>query len=207
MKKLCIEVSGSAMTKAIRFTQKLDNYNYKNIDSNSTVSGEYNLKGHSYSWAVPLQFAYLLDAHKANTTYDLYGVIGASFEMNTTTGFSETSSSVHTGNYQGVVQGTRINIQETSPQPGVTTQWFNIIAGFKINAILRHIGLIDYGITYHFPISDAGLYHVESIISNNQYGSIYKGDFYPRLSFVDIKLCYYFLNFENGKGRKSYRYN
>lgn len=199
--KLCLELSPAVMTKTISFQQTAD-YTYKNIGGSSSTNGKYTLKAQSYSWEVPLTFAWLLDAHAAQTTYNLYAVAGTSFESNTTGGYSETSSSVSHGAIDP--QTTVAYVQNTLPGNGVTTQWWNIILGFKINAILSRVGLIDYGISWHFPLSTASLHHFDYIIANNQYGSVYTADVYPRLSYIDVKLCYYFLNLQ--QGRKKYRF-
>lgn len=199
--KFFLELAPTIVSKHIRFGQKTKGYGYQTIDSSLYVDVDYTLTAGSYSYELPLSTGYLLHHHEAATTYDLYGVIGASYEMNTTRGYNYSSSGVAVGNFTNF----RTEPATTYPDAGLQQEWFNAIIGFKINAILRKVGLIEYGLSYHFPLQSAGRHTVSTIITNNQYASVYSGDFYPRLSYIDIKLCYYFLNFKKNEGVKHYR--
>ncbi len=197
-KRLCIETGGNITTRSVTFRMNLDEYSYNSLGGSSSISSYSDTRSPGYAIGIPLQIGYLLDKHNAKTVYDLYGLLGATYEMHTTLPYaygagvtSQSGSSI-------------TNNRNFYPGAGVQTNWFNIIAGFKINAILRKVGLIEYGLRYHFPLSPAGRYHVETVVSNGVYGSAFTGDFYPRLSYIDIHLTYYFLNFEKGTGRKKY---
>ena len=41
----------------------------------------------------------------------------------------------------------------------------NIVAGMNINAILRGVGLIDYGFTFHLPMGNAAGYTIASDVN------------------------------------------
>ncbi len=198
--KVCIETGGNISSRSVTFRLNLDEYTYNNVGSSSSISSFNDIRSTGYSIAVPVQVGFLLDHHEQTTTYDLFGLLGASYEMYTTGEYSYGSS---TSSYAGNIIS---NAQNFTPDAGVQTNWISAIAGFKINAILRNVGLIEYGLRYHFPISTAGKYHVETIVANGTYGSVFMGDFYPRLSYIDFHLTYYFLNFNSGEGVKHYKF-
>ncbi|HEY9176110.1 MAG TPA: hypothetical protein VIN07_00400 [Flavipsychrobacter sp.] len=198
--RMCIETGGNFTTRSITFRMNLDEYSYNSLGGSSSVSSYSDTRSPGYAIGIPLQIGYLLDKHNAKTVYDFYGLLGASYEMHTTLPYAYGSVTSQTGS-------SITNNRNFYPGEGVRTNWVNIVAGFKINAILRRVGLIEYGLRYHFPLSHAGLYHVETIVSNGTYGSAFTGDFYPRLAYMDFHLTYYFLSFEKGTGRKKYRYN
>ena len=175
----------------------LDEYSYNSLGGSSSISSYSDTRSPGYAIGIPLQVGYLLDRHNAKTVYDFYGLLGLSYEMHTTLPYSYGSVTSQTGS-------SVTNNRNFYPGEGVKTNWVNIIAGFKINAILRKVGLIEYGLRYHFPLSHAGRYHVETVVSNGVYGSAFTGDFYPRLTYMDFHFTYYFLNFEKGTGRKKY---
>lgn len=198
--RICIETGGNFTTRSITFRMNLDEYSYNSLGGSSSISSYSDTRSSGYAIGIPLQIGYLLDKHDAKTVYDFYGLLGASYEMHTTLAYAYGSVTSQTGS-------SITNNRNFYPGAGVQTNWINIIAGFKINAILRKVGLIEYGLRYHFPLSHAGLYHVESVVSNGIYGSAFTGDFYPRLAYMDFHLTYYLLSFEKGTGRKKYRYN
>ncbi|MCB9044513.1 MAG: hypothetical protein H6550_00105 [Chitinophagales bacterium] len=196
--KMCIETGGNITTRSVTFRMKLDEYSYNNIGSSSSISSYSDQRSTGYAIAIPLQVGFLLDHHEEKTTYDLFGLLGASYEMHTTTGYAYGAT---TYSQSGTSVSNGMNF---APVAGVKTNWVNIIAGFKINAILRRVGLIDYGIRYHFPLSTAGKYHVETVVGNGTYGSVFTGDFYPHLSYIDFHITYYLLNLKGGEGIKHY---
>ncbi len=200
-KRLCIETGGNITTRSITFRMNLDEYSYNSLGGSSSISSYSDTRSSGYAIGIPLQVGYLLDKHDAKTVYDFYGLLGASYEMHTTLAYAYGAGvTSQSGN-------SITNNRNFYPGSGVQTNWINIIAGFKINAILRHVGLIEYGLRYHFPLSHAGQYHVETVVSNGAYGSVFTGDFYPRLAYMDFHFTYYFLSYEKGAGRKKYRYN
>lgn len=199
--RLCIETGGNITTRSVTFRLNLDEYSYNSLGGGSSISSFNDIRSSGYAIGIPLQIGYLLDKHNAKTVYDFYGLLGASYEMHTTLAYAY-------GTNTSSQSGTSIsNSRNFYPGEGVQTNWINIIAGFKINAILRRVGLIEYGLRYHFPLSHAGQYHVETVVSNGAYGSVFTGDFYPRLAYMDFHFTYYFLSYEKGTGRKRYRYN
>lgn len=198
--KICFETGATASTRSIVFRQKLDNYTYTSLTSSNSVSAQNTVRATGYAFSVPLQVGFQLDHHQERTTYDLFGLLGCSYESFTTTGFYYGSSGVSTGNMTSISK-----VNSIAPQSGQQSNWISIIAGFKINAVLRKIGLIEYGLRYHYPLSNAGLYNVSTLIANNTYAYTFSGDFYPRLSYLDFHLTYYFLNFRHGNGTQHYR--
>jgi len=197
---LCIETGGNISSRSVTFRLNIDEYSYNNVGGSSSISSFNDIRSTGYSIAVPMQVGFLLDHHEQATTYDLFGLLGASYEMYTTGDYAYGSRTFSQA-------GSTVNSAKNfSPVAGVQTNWISVIAGFKINAILRNVGLIDYGIRYHFPLSDAGKYHVETVVSNGIYGSVFMGDFYPKLSYIDFHLTYYFLNFKGGEGVKHYKF-
>lgn len=197
--KVCFETGGTISSKSIVFKLKLDEYSYNNLNNSSSISSKNNIRGTGYSLSVPAQLGYLINHHEANTTYDVFALAGASYELYTAGGYSSESATTNSN-------GTISNVNNKAPQAGQQTSWVNVIAGFKINAILRRVGLVEYGMRYHYPLGNAGKYQVETILSNGIYGSVFAGEFYPRLSYVDFHITYYFLNFKGGEGVKHYKY-
>ena len=194
--RLCVETGGNITTRSVTFRMNLDEYSYNNIGSSSSISSYSDTRSPGYAIGI-LQVGYLLDRHNAKTVYDFYGLLGLSYEMHTTLPYSYGSVTSQTGS-------SVTNNRNFYPGEGVKTNWVNIIAGFKINAILRKVGIIEYGLRYHFPLSHAGRYHVETVVSNGVYGSAFTGDFYPRLTYMDFHFTYYLLSLEKGTGRKKY---
>lgn len=198
--KICIETGANITTRTAIFRFNFDNYTFNNLSGiGSTISGNSKIQVEGYAWAIPLQVCVLLNHHEAKTTYDLFGLIGASYETYQSGDESYTSATSNkNGNF--------LNTAATLPPEGIQNSWVNIIAGFKINAILRKVGLVEYGLRYHYPIVPAGKYNVQFAIANGTYGSAFVGDFYPHLSYVDFHFTYYLLNLKAGEGVKHYRY-
>lgn len=205
IKDFCVETGANLSSRTVVFKLKVDNYNYNNLGGSSSISAQNRTMAAGYSFSVPLILGYKLSHHELKTTYDLFGLLGSSYENYTFFGYSYASSSTSTAG--GGTTGIATNTNNTYPLEGNNTNWINIIAGFKIHAILRKVGLVEYGIRYHYPLSNAGKYSVSTVVTNNTYGSVFGGDFYPRLSYFDFHFTYYFLNLEGGTGRKKYNYN
>lgn len=198
--KVCFETGVNVTSRSVVYKMKLDEYSYNNLNGSTTISSNTDVRATGYAWAIPLQIGFLLDHHEAVTTYDLFGIVGASYENHTSGSLSYGASVVTTGG----TGPSFTNIDNLQPAPGTQTTWYNAIIGFKINAILRKVGLIEYGLRYHYPLSNAGLYRIETIVANTTYGSVFNGDFYPRLSYLDFHLTYYFLNFRE-RGKPKYK--
>lgn len=205
VKDFCVETGANLSSRSVVFKLKVDDYNYNNLSGSSSISAQNRSIATGYSFSVPLILGYKLSHHELKTNYDLFGLLGSSYDNYTFFGYSYTSSSTTAGG--GSVTSISTNTNNSYPLEGNNTSWINIIAGFKIHAILRKVGLVEYGIRYHYPLSNAGKYSVNTIVTNNTYGSVFGGDFYPRLSYFDFHFTYYFLNLEAGTGRKKYRYN
>lgn len=197
--KFLIETGANASSRTTVFRLNLDNLTFNNLNSSTSISGQNSIRALGHSYSFPLILGGLIHEHDANYTYNVFGLLGAAYEMYT---FDEYSFEHATSNSSGSIT----NVLETTPAAGTQTNWINVVAGFKIRAILLKVGLIEYGLRYHYPISYAGNYKVSTAIANNTYGSVFTGDFYPRLSYLDFHLTYYFLNFKKNEGLKKYRY-
>lgn len=200
---ICIETGATAATRSIVFKMDLENLAYNSIGSSNSVSASSTVRATGYSFSAPLLLGYKIYDHSAKTVYHVFGLLGASYEHYTSTGYNYINATASTGSGAG---SGFFNISTVYPEPGTTANWINVIAGFKINAILSKVGLVEYGLRYHYPIKNAGQYSVKTIVSNGIYASVFDGDFYPRLSYFDFHFTYYFFNLEKGK-RKRYKYN
>ena len=196
---LLVETGANASSRSVVFRLNLDNLTFNNLNSSTSISGQNTIRALGHSYSFPLIFGGLLHQHEEKYTYEVFGLLGAEYEMYT---FDEYSFEHATTNSSGSVT----NVLQTTPASGTQNNWVNVVAGFKIRAILLKVGLIEYGLRYHYPISNAGNYVVSTAVANNTYGSVFTGDFYPRLSYLDFHLTYYFLNFRNGEGAKKYKY-
>lgn len=203
---ICIETGATAATRSVVFKMMLTNMGYNSINGSSSVSANSTVRATGYSFSAPLLLGYKMHDHSAQTVYNVFGLLGASYEQFTSTGYSYVSSSTSTTGSGATTSSSIVNTSTGHPQSGQTANWINVIAGFKINAILRKVGLVEYGLRYHYPITNAGKYSVNTVVSNGIYGSVFDGDFYPRLSYFDFHFTYYFFNLENGM-RKRYKYD
>jgi hypothetical protein len=156
----------------------------------------------SHSYELPFLLSYNVHRHDWNDiVYDLYLSGGFSYEMNKYYGVSWTFTSVNTNS--GNVYSDPIDDQLL----GTSGKWVNFIFGFKVNTIIQKIGLIDYGLTWHIPLAETDAYSVESRVKDidNNIDHTITGKFYQRLSYVNIKLCYYFLNYDRNLKRIKYK--
>lgn len=204
IKNMCIETGAHISSRTVAFRMDIDNLSYNNLNGSSSVSAKSKMTATGYSYSVPLLLGYKLHDHKAQTVYNIFGLLGAAYDNYTGTGFNHVGSSSSVGSGSGSI-GSVTNVTSVAPADAGTKSWLNIVAGFKVNAILKKVGLIEYGLQYHYPLENAGKFHVNTIVSNGIYGSVFGGDFYPKLSYFDFHLTYYFLNFERGMGVKKYK--
>lgn len=193
--KLCIETGGSISTRTLVLKMNFEDYSFNNLNGSSYISTNGDIRYTGFAWSVPVLVGYLLDHHEQKTTYDLYGLLGASYESYMNDGMQQGSSSFNNSitNIAGMYDG-------------IGKSWYSMIVGFKINAILMKVGLIEYGLRYHYPLSNAGNFIFDAKVTNGTYGSAFLGEFYPRLSYLDFHLTYYFLNYKKGEGLKKYKY-
>lgn len=198
--KFLIETGGTVASRTSVFKIGIDNYNYNNLGGSTSISGKSEARAVGYSWAVPFMLGYQLSHHEEKTTYDVFGLLGAAYEQYMFSGYSYTSASVSTGNNAN----SSVLLTDVYPEEPYTMGWVSVSAGFKIRAILLKVGLVEYGLRYHYPLQNAGRFNTNTVVSNGTYGSVFQGDFYPRLSYFDFHFTYYFLNFQNGI--KRYRY-
>lgn len=205
VRNICIETGANVSSRSVAFKSNLNNLAYNSLGGNSSLSAQTAVRASGYAYSVPLVVGYNLHDHKANTTYSVFGLLGASYDHYTSSGYTSVTSSVSVGGGTTAGSSGATSVENIAPSAGQVNSWVNIIAGFKINAIVRKIGLIDYGLRYHYPLSDAGRYNVSTTVSNGTYGSYFEGNFYPKLSYFDFHFTYYFFNLERGTGVKRYK--
>jgi hypothetical protein len=178
-KKVSLEIAANFEQKTLYFKQTL---------MNNTYGGEafYHIKFTNTSFEFPLLFGYNLYSKK-NKTFYIQG--GGSAEMTRVSNASQSSGS------NGFADMTVYPAYFHNTDSRTV---LNAVIGFKIMAKTKKSRVFEYGINYHYPLKSSGHYllYTTAISSlGNQY--IYQGDYEPRLSFVDLKLCYYFLYFDN----------
>lgn len=203
MNNFCIETGANASSRSIVFILNVDDYSFNNLNSSSSIAAQDEIRSTGYSFSVPVILGYKLHHHDLKTRYDVFGILGASYDSYMFGAEAYRSTSSNSGGMGSVSVTDIVYASSTGKSP---TNWVNIIAGFKINAILRHVGLVEYGLRYHYPLSNSGKYVVDAVVTNNIYGSVYNGTFYPRLSYFDFHISWYFLNLEAGTGIKKYIY-
>lgn len=148
----------------------------------------------SHSVELPFLLSYNIHRHDWNDiVYDLYLTAGLSYERSQYHGSSWTFSARNTNDSVSIYANP---IDEEVA--GMENQWMNFIFGFKINTVIRGFGLIDYGLTWHIPFSESKPYMLNSKVTDYNSNTTYAlaGEFAPRMSYIDIKLCYYFLNYD-----------
>lgn len=200
---IALETGINLMTHTTTFKQSTDLPGTRvGNNGREDLGAWYKAFGNSYSIELPLQLNVLLHDHKKDIAYKIYGIAGMAYEVNTSTGFSYSEYSSATDNRIYYAK-----VLELKPAAGTTKEWMNIIGGFKVNTVIRNIGLIDYGLVYHLPLQHAGLYYIKGVVGDDAGERINQASYYPKLSYLDIKLTYYFLNFEQGKKKRYWRYS
>lgn len=199
--KWCIETGANGILKTVQASYTSRSFS---TQTGSSKAG-FNATAHSTSLEIPLQVGYLLYHHQDKTTYDLFGFIGAGYETNVTQGYSTSGYAYSTGSGNTPSNTGSLEFVRSKPDANIVTRWVNLIAGIKVNAILRKVGLIDYGVSFHYPLQNAGEHSLTAILA--QGGSLQESTvtFSPRLAHTDIKLCYYFLNLDSRMKSKHYR--
>jgi hypothetical protein len=161
------------------------------------------------SLEVPLLASYCFHHHDKKLVYDVYLVGGGSYEWISPGATSEGSGGVSGfgGGGEPTIQVKRI---DATTLPSHRDEWANIVAGFKINTVLRVLGLIDYGITYHLPLKTYGTYDIHADVVDYASGTgvdkTYHGTYNPRMGYIDFKFCYYFLNFDRDFNKVHHRF-
>jgi hypothetical protein len=171
---------------------------FRKIKGTDGQNAKYSVNTAGNALEFPLLVNFLLDRHDEETTYDLYLVAGMAYEMSMwdTTTYSSTTGSGNSG----------YELYATGSYGGAAVQHVvSPVIGFKINAILRNVGLVDYGISWHLPLTVSGPYNASATLYNGgvmQYS--YNSSIFASASFIDFKLCYYFYSL--GKKMKRVRY-
>lgn len=182
-----LQTGANLMHKSVSYYQRT---NTNNVDAYAKDIVE------TISVEVPMLVAYKLATQNKETYYHVYGVAGVAYEWNTLNGVSS-KTGVRGSSGSASLQSYDIGYV------GDKSQWVNLVAGLNINAILRGVGLIDYGFTFHLPMGNAAGYTIASDVNTGGGSVNYRGTYYPRLAHVDFKLCYYFLSLRDG-GIKRY---
>ncbi len=189
-----LESGINVIQKKVQFKQKTE---HSALTNNGSV---YKMNYNNTAVEIPLIAAATIHRHEKKLIYNVDILAGISYELFMMDGTSESSQS-GAGSYGS------INSQNTKAPIFLDNQhWFNAILGFNIHTIFNHFGLIEYGVAYHLPLKEAEPYQVSTNLTDN-YGNQrpYSGEFTPKVSYIDFKLCYYFLNYKSQKGRVLYR--
>lgn len=167
-----------------------------------TGRNKFKIISNSTSFEIPFLASVNVYKHDRNDLiYKVYATAGLSYELYSADGYGSLSSQRYESFY--LQREPVFDI----PQSYDESRWMNLVFGFKINTVVRKLGLIDYGLTWHIPMAEKEGYHIESTVVDlyNKKEFYYKGDFRPRLSYIDVKLCYYFLNFDRSFRRIKYK--
>lgn len=161
----------------------------------------FSVQAKSLSFEVPVLLGYKVLHHSKSTVYDMYAQLGASYELNRTGGVKQSYGAV------GPSSMTVYEPVKAFPVTGTLQHNLNMIAGLKLNTVVRGLGLVDYGISYHFPINRNGPYtvssHTATIFPTQTYK--YTGTFLPRLAYIDLKICYYLYNLDSKHKKITYK--
>lgn len=193
-KKVAFETGINIIQKKFRMGNRVKTY--------SAGYNSFALTAYSTSFEFPMLVAANIHKHDRNDiVYDLYLLGGLSYEIFVADGHAYSFSTVNEGQYY--IYDETYDI----PHPGAQNNWLNFVAGFKINAVIRHFGLIDYGLSFHLPGAVNFPYRIESVVRNQDTGEevLYKANLKPRMAYIDVKFCYYFLNLDNNGRRIKYK--
>ena len=153
------------------------------------------------SLEVPVLLTYRVREHSGRTAYSTHLLLGASYEWANprVVPAEQLRDSAASRDY-------RVSILSTPLPDHADLSWPNLLAGAQIRAVLRGAGLIEYGFAVHVPLEATGPYGVQTTVTEfGQTTSSFRGKFYPRLAYFDLRLRYFFLNFKKGEGRVRYR--
>lgn len=187
LENMSVEFSPAFVRRELSVYNNKSSYSGQEIFYRSTMP--------SNSILFPLAVNFLLDRHDENTRYDMYLVAGMEYEMNQTDSAASFASSTNGG----------VTVDVKGKYNGLVFQ--NIVApviGVKINAILKNVGLIDYGLSFHLPLTVSGPYNVDAKLTNGPNTTAQSAALYASNAYIDIKLCYYF--FSIGKKLKRVKY-
>lgn len=186
-KKMSVELAPSYLSKSVSVTQRRKQIGFDSY---------YRITIPSKAIELPVLVNLLLHRHDKDKVYDLYFVAGAAYELGMIDAYNGSTTS----------GGGGVNLYVVGSYNGVRNySTITPILGFKINAVLKSVGLIDYGLSFHFPLQSTGPYITESTYNIGQGTSLYTNSVYAHTSYIDIKLCYYFLNFDKNFNRLKYR--
>lgn len=167
------------------------------VGSNYGYNTYYTFSVPTNTFEFPLMLGYLAyKSTKEDAYFDLYVQAGAGYELNNTSTKTSNLSSENSG-------ANKLTAIGAYTGPSMVSSITPVI-GLKINAIVRRLGLIDYGIYYHFPLQETGPYVSTATYTIGTISSTTVNTVYSRLSYIDIKLCYYFYSI--GKDGKKIRY-
>lgn len=187
---MSIELAANCVGKSVSMYQRAQNV--------SGGSGYYRVTVPGIGYEVPLLVNYRLHRHDKTSVYDVYAVAGGAAEwfrqeqgISTTVSASGSQSLSVEGGYQGrKTQGLAV-----------------AIVGFKIKAVLKNAGLVDYGATFHLPLQATGPYTSTATYASGTASQLFSNRVYVHPSYIDVRLCYYLLNLDRKGKRIRYRGN
>ena len=185
--KMSVELAPGYLRKSVSVSQKAQQLGFDVF---------YRVTIPSRAFEFPVLVNLLLHRHDKEKVYDLYFVVGAGYEMVIIDSFSTSTTSGAGG----------INLAVTGRYSGAKNySTVTPVIGFKINAVLKSVGLIDYGISYHLPLTASGPYIMETKYNVGSGSSLRTSNVFAHTSYIDVKLCYYFLNFDKDMKQREYR--
>lgn len=192
--KLNLEATINIVQKSVQFMQKSE----QSIFSSGT--SRYSERYNNTSFELPLLLGYTIHEHNKKQIYKVDLLAGCSYEY-----FSLDGTASGGGEYGSA--GVSINGTQTFHDLYDHREWANMVVGANIRAIVRHLGLIEYGLSWHIPLSPGPTYSISTTLSDS-YGNQrqYNGTFVPKVSYLDFKLCYYFLSYKPLFQRERYKY-
>ncbi len=104
--------------------------------------------------------------------------------------------------------GTRLNykysiVHEVSEADfGYKSYSNSIFTGFKINAIIKNFGMVEYGLSYHYDFKQMPPFEIFGTVN---VFTPFQAKLVPRLNYININLTYYFLSIQFDKGIKRVR--
>jgi len=177
-KRLDLELAPSFGQKMVQFHERLVDHTYNG-------EADYFLKYKSKFIEIPFLIGYRIN--KANKNSATYLQVGASLEH---TKLAPATTNTHS---TGVSTITAYPLSTTMPDK--TQSIINIIAGIKANVTIKKLGLMDYGLYYHYPLTAVGSYDFQTtVVSSTGSSANYVASYYVRQSFIELKLCYYLWN-------------
>ena len=184
-----LEFSPSYSLRDVQFTHRIIGTGY---------STSMRIKAFGLCAEAPLTAKARLFRRDKKSVYDFVAVAGASYEWYKYDGNGVSAGTSSFGTGGSGATGVKADDNVVTYAAG-NNSWISAIVGFEVQTHIRRFGDIAYGLAYHMPLTRTANYEVEYTLIQDSQNTVYKGTFNPYLSYIDVKLCYYFWNL-NKKG-------